>query len=363
MSQNKKSLTDPTQEIAQNTEIREKPGYLNFVDNAEKVPYELQNKIADYKRQVARHKEPDNLLDGMIEETGNWSYGKRNLLMAKMRLKIGPAIYIPLSEIGAQYRHIDVLVGKSMKVAVTDFLATDTFDKDGHAEYVAIGSIREAEYIIGHQLMQEYQESQEKDGHFTTQQRTGIITDVIDTDKLQMIFFQYRGMSLGMYENDFTYRTYTIPLHTIAHIGDTIHFQIRSIRETTYEDLDTVKKQNQNSTNNLPKGKRYFIRTTCLPYRQNPNTKVKRLEKSGGAFIAHITRYDPIKGILVEIAPGWEIKAKLSVDAPYKPSLLDEMAHTPVTVRILHVKYETRRGVCQILSFPQGVARTRDQTF
>lgn len=355
-------LIDPLYKIKQNLELEPAKEYPKFIDSSEKIPYNLQNDIADYKRQFSREPNQNSLVEGMGEETGTWSFNGQNIIMLKLRLENMAPIYVPLTEIGSQYKHIDVLVGKTLKLAVTDFIATDTYDDDGHPEFVALGSVQKAEEIISRELMAEYEESQKTDGKFTKEKRIGVITDVIDTDALQMIFFSYKGISLAMYANDFYYRTFAKPLTKVAHIGDRFPFQITSIEKTSYEDLTIVEK-NKNGGRFTPKGDRYFIRTTSLPFKENPIDRVKRLEQTRSAFIARIVQYNPIKGIVVEIAPGWWIKGKLSVDSPYEPSEYDAVAHTPVSVRIQSLNYEKRRGVCRIIAFPRGVARSKFQKF
>lgn len=353
---------DPTKEIEENVEEREEIELPNFIDESEKIPYDDQSLIAEYKRLTNTDQSSETLLTGIGEESGLWDFSGKAVRFLKLRLSNRVAVYVPQNEIGAQWQHMDILVGKEFKLAIVDFMATDTYDDEGHPEYVVLGSMKQAEYIVSKELMNEYEKAEkEKETSFTSKRRHGVITDVIDTPELQIIFFNYRGISLAMYENDFVYSTYLQPLNKIAHIGDHISFQITSIEKTRYEDLDITMAKSTND--NAPKGERYFIRTTSLPYREDPIKRVERLQKSGGTCIAHIWKYNPIVGILVEIAPGWHIKAILSNHSPYKPSINDEIAHTPVSIRIESLDKKNRMGVCRILAFPQGVARSGIQKF
>lgn len=354
---------DPTKEIVEELSSDQTGDqYPGFIDESEKVPFELQSEVAEFKRQSNADRTPNSLVDGIGEESGIWHFRERNIQMLKVRLDTGSAVYVPQNEVGSQFKHLDVLVGKRVKLAVVNLQETDTVDENNNPEYVAIGSIKQAEYLIGKALFDEFESADDTGKEdFLKKKRLGTITDVIDTPELQMVFFTYQGMALAMYADQFTYRTYAQPLSDVARIGDSIAFQITNITKTRYEELDLTKERH--AFDIAPKGDRFFIRTTCLPFRENPLAKVKRLQKNGGACIARIVRYNPVKGILVEIAPGWWIRGILSDRAPYKPSVYDELAHTPVSVRIRSLDTKNRWGVCQIIAFPQGVARSAYQEF
>lgn len=354
---------DPVKSIAENTETKEERTYPDFMKEAEKVSFADQSEVAEYKRAISANLSEDNLVNATGEESTIFQLGDKLVPMLKMRLPNGAPIYIPVNEAGNNYRHLDALVGKTLKIAVTTFDETNTRDEEGHAEYVALGSIRQAEFVIGGILFSEYQNDQENgDDSFTEETRHGIVSEVIDTPRLQMIFIDYRGMSIPMYARQFTYMTYMQPLSDLVHIGDNIRFKISQITKVKYEDMRSVK-EDINRGRQTPKGLRYLIRTTSLPFRESPDGKVRRLLSSNSTFIAHIVRYDPIKGIYVEIAPGWTIKGVLPTFSNYHPSINDEVAHTPVTVRITSLDFDNRWGRCSIISFPQGVAKTASQRF
>lgn len=371
--------TDPTTQIVKNTETATDRTYPDFMETAERVAYADQNEVAEYKRAITADLDVNNLVNAMGEESTIFQLGDRLVPMLKMRLQNGAPIYISINEAGSNYRHLDALVGKSVKIAVTTFDKTGTFDENERPEYIALGSIRQAEFTIGGILYSEYQKALEGieenrtdvkeennsnpiQSSFTDEIREGVVSEVIDTPRLQMIFIDYRGMAIPMYANQFAYMTYTQPLSNLVNIGDNIRFKISSITKINYEDMDSVKEDIANHRQ-TPKGLRYLIRTTSLPFRENPEGRVKRLQKSQSSFIAHVVRYDPIRGILVEIAPGWWIKGVLPASSNYKPSINDEIAHTPVTVRINNLDYTTRRGRCSILAFPRGVAKSANQRF
>ena len=344
-------IQDPSTDIVDSTQEKDSPVYPDFMETAERVPYEQQNEVAEYKRAISDNKVPENLVEATGEEVTVFHLGKRLVPMLKMRLDNGAPIYIPRNEVGANYRHMPSLIGKKMKISVTTF------------EYVAIGSIRQAEFIIGGVLYSQYKDAESKnDNSFTDEKRIGQVSVVIDTPDLQMLFINYQGMQIPMYARQFTYMSYTQPLSDLVHIGDMIRFKISEIKRIKYEDMQDVK-EDKAADRQTPAGLMYLIRTTSLPFRESPNDRVRRLEKSHSAFLAHIVRYNPIKGILVQIAPGWWIKGVLPVRTNFKPSINDELAHTPVSVRIESLDYDRMFGRCNIISFPQGVARSPHQKF
>lgn len=356
-------IQEPSKKIVESTEEKDSPEYPDFMETAERVPYEQQNEVAEYKRAISDSKVPENLVEATGEEVTVFHLGKRLVPMLKMRLDNGAPIYIPRNEVGANYRHMPSLIGKKMKISVTTFDQTDYVDDNNQTEYVAIGSIRQAEFIIGGVLYSQYKEAESNDDNsFTDEKRIGQVSVVIDTPDLQMLFINYQGMQIPMYAKQFTYMSYTQPLSDLVHIGDMIRFKISEIKRIKYEDMKDVQ-EDKNSNRQTPSGLMYLIRTTSLPFRENPNDRVKRLEKSHSAFLAHIVRYNPIKGILVQIAPGWWIKGILPTRTNFKPSINDELAHTPVSVRIESLDYEKMFGRCNIISFPQGVARSPHQKF
>lgn len=352
---------DPTNEIAE--DAQQAIEFPNFMEVAERIPYRNQADVADIMRRLRDNLSSENLIDAIGEQATVYRLRNRQVPMLVMRLKNGSAVYVPISEIGSSYRHIEFLVGKVYKIAITNFVETGDLDQDQNPEYIVMGSIRQAEFVIGRELFREFTQAQNaEDTSFVDQTREGVITDVVDTVDLQMIFFKYRGMSLAMYANDYDYMSYTKPLHTIAKAGEPIRFKISNIRQGRFEDADSV----QNDINNgrpTPRGIRYFVRTSSLDFRTNPVDKVRALEKSRAAFIARMVRYNPIKGILVEIAPGWWIKGILSNESPLKPTIDDGFANTPVTVRIEQLNYKNRTGKCRIISFPQGLADSRTHSF
>ncbi|QDR73715.1 hypothetical protein FOD75_11545 (plasmid) [Limosilactobacillus reuteri] len=336
-----------------------------FIETAERVPFDMLDTIASYRRGIDHELTENNLFDSIGEESTVYDMGpgenqQHNYVqMLRLRLTNGVAVYVPVNEIGAQYRYMDMMVGRKQKVSISNLYATDTFDEDGNPEYIAMGSILEAEFVVGGLMYSEFLSDSDK---FKSETRSGTITSVVDTPTRQMIFFEYHGISLAMYAQDFYFRSYARPLSEVAHVGDRIRFKVKNIERIRYEDMNEVKRDVQ-AGRLTPKGYRYLIRCSSLMFRESPDDKVHRLQDSGSTFIARVVRYNPVLGILVEIAPGWWIKGRLPVTSNFKPTINDQFANTPVTVRINSIDYSNRNGSCQILSFPFGTAKTRDQKF
>ena len=352
-------MMEPTVNMAEQSAQDHGEDYPDFFDAAEKVPLELQDEVASFKRDINASLDESSLIEATGEESAIYRFQDRPVLMLRMRLENGAAVYIPVNEIGSSYRHVNLLVGKKRKISISTLATVGENDEEGNPLYVAIGSIRQAEFVIGGQLYSEFENNPED-----VQGRTfyGVITDVIDNPEHQMIFIDYHGMAIPMYAGDFYYRSYAVPLHTVAKVGNQVHFKITNIERIKYEEMDSVKEDHDRGRI-TPRGYLYMIRTTALPFRESPDSKVKRLFDRRATFIAHVSNYDPIKGILVEIAPGWFIKGILPSNAPYQPSKMDQLAHTPVAVRINELDYKTRRGNCTILTFPRGVAQSPNQRF
>ena len=113
-------------------------------------------------------------------------------------------------------------------------------------QYIAEGSIRQAEYVIGKKWFDDFTKDPEK---FKSEERFGTITQVIDTDAFGCVFFEYEGMQLGMLARNYYYQTWTTPLSTVAQIGYKIPFKIEDIQVTTYEEQEGVKRD---IANHLP---------------------------------------------------------------------------------------------------------------
>lgn len=329
-----------------------------FLDAAEKIPFELQGFVADYKRKINYDLTPENLLWAVGEEVSNFEIRKGVVMpVLKMRLEDNQApVYVFASQAGSNYRHLDNFLDQRVKIAITNFLDCNTQDSEGNEEYIAIGSIQQAEFVINGVLYQEFLQDPEA---VKNKDRIGTITQVIDTPDFRFIAFDYHGVQLGMLAKNFYYQTFTHPLSEVAYIGMRFSFRITDIIRAKYEDQDGVKQDIERGMA-VPKGLMYQIMTTRLPFLESPDDLVKSRYERGADFKANIVRYHYIRGIIVEIAPGWQVKGIISPNSKIQPSVADAQAHTPVIVRLDKVNLQNRTGRAFIIRFPKGVKRVPD---
>lgn len=333
----------------------EKPEVPFFMDVAEKIPYELQDFVASYKRKIHDSLSPDNLLWAVGEEVTTYEVRKGFVTQVlKMRLEENQApVYVFAGMAGEGYRHLDNYIAQRFKIGIVDFLETDTKDDEGNEQYIALGSLQQASFTV---IGLDYKEYLEDPEAFKAEDRTGVVTQVIDTPDFRFVSFEYKGVQLGMLAKNFYYQSFAHPLSEVAYIGMRFKFRITDIKRVKFEDIASVKEDLDNHRP-APKGLTYQVRTTRLPFLASPDDEVIRLYESGSDFLGNIVRCHPVKGILVEIKPGWWIKGMLSSNSPIQPTIADAKAHTPVVVRIESLNKKDRTGRAYIIRFPRGVVR------
>lgn len=367
-SEKKEKVEDKKEERPKRNYVRSNNTLPNFLEDAEKIPAYMQDLVAQHRRRMSSHSvlTEDDLLYAEGESVNTFKTAQGNLTMLKMRIEANNApIYVPMNHSGANYRHLDDLIGQRLKVAIDQFVKTNEGEVD--AEYILLGSIQQAEFVIGGTIYSDYLKDADSVREKT---REGIITQIIERPEREivqdgkkvmlpnrsMIFFDYHGMTLGMREQDFYYRSLVTPLHKRAFVGQKIKFKITRIRKGDYRDSERAKEDAENGMA-VPRGIRYYFDTTRLPFIQNPDDEIKRKLNEKTIFKGHIVRVDSVKGILVEVAPKYWIKGYLPATSPIQPTQLDATVHTPVTVRLNYIDFKSKSGQCQILRFPRGVAR------
>lgn len=375
IKQSDEKIEAPKEEKPRSLSIRADHNYVrsnnevaDFLETAEKIPNYMQEEIAKYRRSMSSHSKltEDDLLYAEGETVETYRFNNTKMTMLKLRIELNNApIYVPMNHAGANYRYLDDLVGQRLKVAVDHFVQTNEGEVD--AEYILLGSIQQAEFIIGGILFSQYEKDKDK---VRDEVHEGTITQVIylpereverDGERITLpdrsrVFFDWHGMTITMSEQNFHYRSLITPITERAFIGQKIKFKFTRIRKGDYRDTETAKADAENGIP-VPKGIRYFFDTTRLPFIPNPDNKIRTLLNHKTVFKAHIVRCDPVKGILVEVAPRWWIKGYLPANAPVQPSPLDATYNTPVAVRLNYVDFKTHSGQCQILRFPKGVVR------
>ncbi|MFD1287873.1 MULTISPECIES: hypothetical protein [Lactobacillus] len=341
----------------------------DFLSKAEKIPSYMQEEVAEHRRRMNSQSSlsEEDLVEAEGESVNTFKIGTKNLTMLKMRIYENNApIYIPMNHAGTYYRHLDDLVGQRKKVAIDQFVQTNEGEAD--SEYILLGSIQQAEFTVGNPLYNQYIKEPKQ---VTSKVREGVITRIVEIpEKIidsngerkvvpprDIVFFDYHGISLSMRGNDFCYLSRVEPLSKRAFIGQKIKFSITRVIKSDYRESQRAKDDVETGLS-VPRGIRYIINTTRLPFIPDPADEIRNKLNSRTVFKAYIIGVDPVKGILVEVAPGWSIKGDLSGRSPFKPTSLDAAKHTPVTVILTGINFKTRSGRCTIIKFPQGVART-----
>ena len=72
--------------------------------------------------------------------------------------------------------------------------------------------------------------------------------------------------------------------------------------------------------------------------------------------MGRVVNWNPIKGVIVEIAPGYWLKGFITPGSHIKFSMNDVIKHTKVVVTINRINMKTRSGQVYIRSCPEGVA-------
>lgn len=339
-----------------------------FLESAEKVPSRLQEALAAKKRSTSdRYSEltEDDLLYAEGETVETFNTGNETIKMLKMRVIENDApIYVPVNYAGANYRNLESFIGRKVRVGITRFVQTN--EGEVGAEYIALGSIQEAEFIVAGRLYSQYLKDPDA---VKNEVREGTVVQILErpnerierdnrsiTIYKSIVFVDYKGITLGIRESDFHYPSLVKPLSERVFIGQKIEFRITRIRKGDYQDSESVKADAEEG-HPVPQGIRYYVDTSRLSFLKNPDTDIREKLNSKTVFKANIVAVDAVKGILVEVAPFWRIKGYLPASFPQKPTKLDEIEHTPVTVRLNKIDFKTKSGQCQILRFPQGVAR------
>lgn len=333
---------------------REKLLYPDLLESAEKVNVEQQDFLVKSRRAFKQ----GDLAKGMIYATGEevttFSINGMHMPMLKMRVEENnSAVYVPLPEMGANYRHSASYIGQRKKIVLGEFVEAGTDDL-GNPLYIAYASIKMVENTLGGIIYKQFQDDPDA---VKNQDRIGIITEVVATDNMNMIFFDYQGISLTMLERDYHYRSYLHPLVEDAHVGDKIKFKITNITKDDYTDMASVR-EDREAGKVTPEGERYYIETSRLSYLPSPDEKVRELAEHQSYFLGRVVNWNPIKGVIVEIAPGYWLKGFITPGSHINFSMNDVIHHTKVVVVINRINMKTRSGQVYIRSCPDGVAPT-----
>lgn len=337
---------------------RQKKIYPDFAKNAEKINVDQQDYLAAARRAYNTNGDLEKgLVYAIGEEVTTFQVGDDRILMLKMRVEENEAaVYVPVSEIGANYRHPAAYIGQRKRIVLGEFVDAGK-DEVGNPLFIAYASIREVENALGQIIYDQFQEDPEA---AKSQDRIGVITEVVATGDVNMIFFDYQGISLTMLERDYHYRTYLHPLEEDAHVGQKIKFRITNVTKDDYDKMRSVIEDKKRGRL-TPEGDRFYIQTTRLPYLPNPDDRIVKLANQHSYFLARVVNWNPIKGVIVEIGPGWWVKGYIAPGSHISLSMNDAIRHTRVVVVINRINLKTRSGQVYIRATPDGVApRTPD---
>ena len=162
---------------------REKLLYPNFLDSAEKINVDQQDFLAESRRAFSHGDLKNGMVYAIGEEVTIYSINGVHMPMLKMRVEEnGSAVYVPLPEMGANYRHSASYIGQRKKVVLGEFVDAG-HDDLGNPLFIAYASIKAVENALGDIIYQQFQDDPEtaKD-----QDRLGIITEVVSIDTMHL---------------------------------------------------------------------------------------------------------------------------------------------------------------------------------
>lgn len=345
-----------------------------FTEVAESVSEEIADKLLRYRRS-ASNGEPtvDDLLWAFAESLETVERNGRPVPMLKMRLHdFGVPVYVPQNIAGGNFARMNTFIGHSYTVAITSLVNLN--EGDPHPNYLPLASIQQAEWAVKLPIYRAM-ENKETSKEAKNKARKGRVTNVIRVGlrsavemenpdyrpeydaRRWIVLYEYEGVQFSMPARQFKYLSSVKPIPEQIKIGETFDFRFISAARKEYRtDNRTVKEFiKTHDSDNAPKGDYIELNSTALDFRENPTEDLRNKLDSGTVFIAHVTAYSGVRGLIVEVAPGWQIKAFMDRRFEYvQLGDKDVAAHTPVAVRLNRLDFEHRIGQCSVISFPQG---------
>lgn len=347
----------------------------DFIKSAEAIPEEKLGSLAKQRRNMAMAAARrydvtvDDLLWAEAESLEQFVYNGRKVTMLKMRLRdSGLPVYVSQNVAGTNFRHMETFIGHSYTVAVNSFINVNEGEVD--PKYIVLASIQQAEFAVKGVVYGELNSSNEERAEKARREpHEGVVTGLIRINprftndrpmpEIQrwIVFFEYQGVQFSMPARNFNYLSSVKSISEQISIGEHFVFRFTSATKKDYQKDNRAVKEMMSNGDNLraPKGTYYEVNATALDFRRNPATDLRTKLNSGTVFLAHVTQYNSVRGLIVEVAPGWEIKAFLDNRfANVKLGDRDVAAHTPVTVKLNRLDFNHRVGQCQVIAFPQG---------
>lgn len=328
---------------------------IKFIDIAKTIPSELLELASSAKRIDSKTKLQSKIFRGFVQAIySNVVIGNKKTALIEVITNDGIPIYVRLDDGGLrQPKNSGLMIGKYYAVVITNLIDLSN-SGDNEERFCAIGSIQTAEFMLGYSLNSRMEANPKE---FHDEKRIGTINSIVNTDingkRHEMVFFEYNGLQLMMMDYQVGYYSQAHPLTTEYQLGDEIAFQIQNVELTRIDDKERGLS-----------GSYFDIRASGKRYKENPKVTVNRLVATGAFINAYITKVDPVKGVLVEVAPGYELKATFSKQtASSSVKKLDAVEHTPVQVQVISVDHTRKFGVVRVLGFPKGLANASQVIF
>lgn len=356
----------------------EKPEGRDFMETAEAVSEDKLGDLMRLRHDMSNDLSEENLVAGVAETLENFTYsGRANVPMLKVRLKpSGLPVYVPRNMAGANFNHMETLIGHTISVAIMSFVNINEGDADPN--YIIIASIQQAEFVVKGRLYSEITSTKgDESKRAIAEKREGIVTGMIRLNNMTnnarapqsevfhwLVFYEYKGVQFSMPAYNYNYFSFAKPINSQIRVGEHFFFRFtRATKKDFLKDNSAAKREAKSGDlRNVPQGIYYDIDATAMSYRTDPVDDLKRKLSQGTVFLGRVVGYNNVRGLLVEVAPGWVIKGFMDSYRFANAGLgdLDVAEHTPVTVRLRRLDIKQRRGQCEVLSFPQG---TKGNTF
>lgn len=350
-------------------------GVRDFVEAAESVPEEKLGDLARHRRSMNADLTEEDLLTGDAESLEYFKFAGQDVPMLKLRLKkSGLPVYVPQNVAGANFSHMETFIGHSYSVAITDFVNVN--EGEVNAAYIILASIQQAEFVVKGELYRDLASTNNAIHEQAVQEkREGVVTGLIRLNNVGgngqrvpeinhwLVFFEYKGVQFSIPARNYAYLSTIKPVQDQIQIGDHFYFRATEAAKKDFRtDNSAAKRAVESGREALaPKGIYYDVNATALPFRANPDDDLRVKLNHGTVFLAHVAAYNSIRGLLVEVAPGWVIKGFMGPRfSGINLGDLDVADHTAVTVRLNRLDFRHHVGQCEVVAFPQG---TKGSTF
>ena len=217
-----------------------------------------------------------------------------------------------------------------------------------YGEYVIIGEISGAEYIIGQEFDREFRNQ----NSWTHKELRGTVKSIYEPKRnyyvgngeyvdTRRIFVEYEGMTVVIPLTAFTHKAKSRlqKVHDYVKVGDPVYFYVTGVSRLPV----TATMRERNPDMSLDGDYYFYTITGSAIHREiTPEEAISRLIKSkASATRAYITNMD-ISGYFVELldAPGVTFKMRPSGNGKVKPSPRDVENHAIVAVKLKKLKDE-----------------------